>query len=535
MNNEISNFLYLTKTYLENANIYIDEDYLEINLLSNSNFPGIVSIIQILDLLKIRSSIYEIEKNKIGLDELPDTFLTMVVDLQNKNTLVIAKNKSDSIEIRFSKSVSRTVSYQEFFDHWCSLVILIDDKESYLPFLYNKVVFSFKAFMYYSFFIFLVYFFIKLNPSLYCFYHFILSLFGLFISYLIYSSEVGYKFHIINKICTPFKKSNCEEVVNSKGGVIFKKIKLSDLSLVYFFSLAITTCMMKYFDINSSGLLTILNILTIPLIFYSLFYQLRVLKKWCPLCMIIITILLIQIVITNGDVSNRALQFNIESIYTFLVMSLFSCIGFNYYKKQVYLRQELKDIKIKHNKFKQNFSLFHSALSSSKVLTLFDSEIEEIVVGNKDSKLNITIVINPLCDECGKTHLILNEIIQKHYDEITLTIRFYLFYDDVNDVEFLISNYLLNIYKLKGENVFLEKMNGMFECNDKDKWISEETKDTLLEKSEGFIIEKEWCNQNEINFTPAIVINNHLFPSDLYEIADLDFFIEDLIDLNQTQ
>jgi hypothetical protein len=41
--------------------------------------------------------------------------------------------------------------------------------------------------------------------------------------------------------------------------------------------------------------------------------------------------------------------------------------------------------------------------------------------------------------------------------------------------------------------------------------------------------EREWCEMNNINFTPEILINGKSFPKE-YDRADLQYFINDLID-----
>jgi len=40
--------------------------------------------------------------------------------------------------------------------------------------------------------------------------------------------------------------------------------------------------------------------------------------------------------------------------------------------------------------------------------------------------------------------------------------------------------------------------------------------------------QREWCMNNQINFTPALFINGKKYPSE-YEFEHLRFFIEDLV------
>ena len=45
---------------------------------------------------------------------------------------------------------------------------------------------------------------------------------------------------------------------------------------------------------------------------------------------------------------------------------------------------------------------------------------------------------------------------------------------------------------------------------------------------------RKWCLDNQINFTPALLINGQEFPKE-YERSDIGYFIEDLIETNQAQ
>jgi len=41
-------------------------------------------------------------------------------------------------------------------------------------------------------------------------------------------------------------------------------------------------------------------------------------------------------------------------------------------------------------------------------------------------------------------------------------------------------------------------------------------------------IHRKWCSINDVNYTPASILNNQFFPKS-YEIKDLPLFIQDII------
>src|SRR5690606_14479983 len=109
---------------------------------------------------------------------------------------------------------------------------------------------------------------------------------GLYISYLLVKEKVGYHSPSVLSVCTSLPNSNCNDVINSKGGNITKEVSLADASLLYFLILLIS-----YIFWQNNFAITGLLLLGIPVGVFSLYYQGVVLKKWCPLCIGIVIIL----------------------------------------------------------------------------------------------------------------------------------------------------------------------------------------------------------------------------------------------------
>ena len=69
-----------------------------------------------------------------------------------------------------------------------------------------------------------------------------------------------------------------------------------------------------------------------------------------------------------------------------------------------------------------------------------------------------------------------------------------------------------DIYKGMETNLWLKKWE---KCNEKEVQIE------ILKR------ERNWCIENNINFTPELLINGQSFPKE-YDRSDLVYFIEDL-------
>ena len=208
--------------------------------------------------------------------------------------------------------------------------------------------------------------------------------------------------------------------------------------------------------------------------------------------------------------------------------------------KQNYLKiKTLKPVLINQRKlevsqweyfqFKRNSEIFNFLLKSTKVVDTVIKNTLEITFGKKNALIQITVITNPVCNSCKQTHRILSEILESNSIEINLTIRFNVNTTIIEENKGLeIANELIEIYKTKGEEDCKTALDEIYSKSSPDDWLKKwkepikENHFDILEK------EREWCIENNINFTPAVFINGYLFPKE-YKFSDLHFFIENII------
>src|SRR6202012_5749326 len=79
------------------------------------------------------------------------------------------------------------------------------------------------------------------------------------------------------------KKSSCNAILSSGAPKIFKWLTWSEVGFFYFAG----TWLLPLFGGHSCAILqmlAVLNIISLPYTFYSIYYQARVAKEWCVLC-----------------------------------------------------------------------------------------------------------------------------------------------------------------------------------------------------------------------------------------------------------
>lgn len=115
--------------------------------------------------------------------------------------------------------------------------------------------------------------------------------------------ELGFEDDQVQKICNSSENSSCNEVIKSAGGKIINSFSLSDLALAYFGSSFLLNMFISDFYLSFS--LLILSILSVFVIGYSLYYQKFTVKRWCFLCLGIVSVLFVQCIISFLSYNNN--------------------------------------------------------------------------------------------------------------------------------------------------------------------------------------------------------------------------------------
>ena len=183
-------------------------------------------------------------------------------------------------------------------------------------------------------------------------------------------------------------------------------------------------------------------------------------------------------------------------------------------------------MKIEHYKFKRNFNLFSSLLNQAKQITI-PNNLDNIVLGNLNSNLEITVITNPFCGHCKSVHFLIEDILRKT-DNIKINIIFNVNTNIISSDSAMVSNRLLELYHEESQETLLKAMDDIYESPKAKEWLvkwdkcnNEDHYFTMLKQ------QKDWCQVNDINFTPELLINGKSYPKE-YIRKDLTLFLEDL-------
>lgn len=511
----------LVQNLLKKNSISFDKEELAFQIQSHPSYPSLHAITGVLDHFNIENVAADVPVNSETLLQLPQCFIAQINGDHGQDLIVAERKKMDYI-IYDSENKKTKLSENEFLNKFTGIIVAVEKTEDYQTAKNNSKLVKTIGFSLLS--VFALFFVFNNSTSWYNTFYFLLSITGVVISIAIIKQELGLKTSIGDAFCSGADdKKDCDAVLTSKGAEILKGYKLSDFSMLYFMGLSLLT----FAQISNPVISYTISLLAIPITLYSLYYQYAIVKKWCLLCLSIVGVLWLQAlapVLTNNYINS----FILTDFVTLGLVASFTWLAWNYIKPLFTEVQELKKEKIASVKFKRNYALFDSLLQKSPQLNTQLTDSKEIIFGNHNSNLELTIVTNPFCGHCKPVHTHVDEILRRYHNNIKIKVRFNVNVEDKDSDVVKITSRLLEIYNTKGEKECLLAMDAIYEGQKPTAWLkkwgecsNKEVYTSELEK------EKDWCTENAINFTPEILINGKSFPKE-YNRTDLILFIEDL-------
>lgn len=522
---------YILKKLIVKNNIAINSDELKLQISSHPSYPSLHALTGVLDHFGILNVAMRVDASEAILSKMPSSFIAQVAT-DNGDDLVLVEKKKAHFNIVFNSKKNKTLTEVEFLNQWNGIIVAIEKDENVQETGQNHFTTAAKWYLVLSSAIFICYLAYSIS-SLFVVAHLLLSIIGLVLSVIIVTHELGMPSSVTNSFCNFSEKTSCDAVLNSKGALIFGQIKLSDLSIVTFMGYCLCWVLTFVSGNFNFSILPMVSLLAFPFILYSVYYQYAVVKKWCPLCLAIASVLLIQfaIVILNDFSASIAFDWNATLLFA---ISLFSCSSIWSILKPILIKKEsLAKLEIEHYKFKKNFILFNALFSESKSLQSFHQIPEEIVFGNPKASIELVIVTSPFCYYCKQAHHDIEKILKQGRNEIKVTIRFNVSIENKDNDLYKIASRLIEIYNIEGETACLKAMAAAYQkdANLKE-WLQNHESNTNNSYDPVLKSQESWCRDNAINFTPALYINQKNFPNE-YDRTDLIYFIDDLIEQQQ--
>lgn len=355
----------------------------------------------------------------------------------------------------------------------------------------------------------------------------LLILFGCFVTAILLWHEIDEYNPALNQICQPSKKVNCSRVLSSKAANIFK-ISWSSLGFTYFLGSLLTMMITGMYNKSVLEVLSWVNVLTLPYLIFSIYYQWHVVKQWCLLCLVVQGLLLFQFIVAFAGGFHDLLFIEEMPFDSFL--AVFFTYIFVFLITQILMRV-LMESKVNGQKalnlqrLKHNRQIFETLLSRGRVIDRSTAGLG-ITLGNPNAKYQLVKVCNPYCGPCSNAHPIVDDLLYSNYD-LQVQIIFTA-HGNKDDIMTPPVQHLLAIAK-RGDELLIRKSLDDWYLPQKKNYNTFAAKypniGMLEDQNEKIRSMRAWCDAVDISFTPTFFLNGRQLP-DLYEIKDLRYLLD---------
>lgn len=344
----------------------------------------------------------------------------------------------------------------------------------------------------------------------------IVNIIGIFVSYLLVQKHMHIHSEYGDKICSLFKKTDCNDVLESEAAKLLGVIGWSEIGLGYF----VSNLIFIIFTPQLILYMNIINICVLPYSFWSIWYQGWKAKQWCPLCLIV-QVLLWAIFIVNIIFGNVVMPvLNIPNLFSFGCIYLIPLLIINLCVPRLSKISKIVQITQEMNSLKANDKLFIPLLKEQQYFEVKKST-SSIMFGNPEANILITILTNPHCNPCAKMHFRVEKLLEQT-NNLCVQYIFSSFEERLySSNKFLIAAFLKN--KLgETQKIYTDWFEkGKFE---KEEFFQKynmdiENDDVQME----FQHHNQWIEETKISATPTILVMGYKLPEN-YKIEDLRHF-----------
>jgi len=343
---------------------------------------------------------------------------------------------------------------------------------------------------------------------------------GLFVTVMLLMQSIDANNPLIQRLCTG-KNNDCNAILSSKAAKISEELSWSEAGFFYFAG----TWLALLFNSGHPGImamLALLNLISLPYTFYSIYYQWRVAGQWCIFCCTVLVLLWAEFFALLPSLVNGIQMPGLREWSALLICLALPVLAWILIKPWLSQAQEIQPLKQQLHAFKFNTELFNKMLAGEAKYALPEEE-NSIIIGNREAEHIITMVSNPFCQPCSKAHKTLDEWLANRAD-IKLQLIFSAGSDERNP-KARVAHHLMALQSNQNDSSLKKALNDWYEQKYKDyeSWaksypVRGYESHSALEK------QREWCTLVEIKSTPAIFINGRRLPQN-YQPEDIKYFI----------
>jgi uncharacterized membrane protein len=508
-----------TYQYLKAIGAKVTEETVEETLKNHPNYPSLLATSDAFNEWKIENVAARITPEQLG--ELPTPFLTHLY-VDGGIFALVKSVKNDAVEWTHTKEGFKRDKTEDFLKKWNGVVLMAEintdsgeknftenNKKEILSNLRTPVLLLGATL--------LVIFVFYYNFSTDWHYNAILltKLAGVIISSLLLWQSIDKNNPFIKNLCQAGGKANCNAILSSNAAQATTWLSWSEVGFFYFTGGFIALLL------NPASTFTLWGLGGCALFytFWSIYYQAFVAKQWCPLCLTVQGLFVVEFLININFISELGKYLQLMTVSDFLAP--LSGVGvavlfWVFIKPFLQKSQQVVPLKNDLKRFKNNPNLFLSLLEKQAEMPFVPTNMHTINFGNPNAKHTLTMVTNTFCQPCAKTHKIIEELLESN-ENLNCQVVF-LASNMADDKRGIVAKLILSL----PIHQQAEALHQWYENEERsiEKWQKQlgviENKNTESTISQHQV----WCETAKIEATPTLYLDGFKMP-ELYRLWDL--------------
>ncbi|RPE12276.1 vitamin K epoxide reductase [Chitinophaga lutea] len=355
----------------------------------------------------------------------------------------------------------------------------------------------------------------------------LLALGGVSVGFLLLWYELDQHNPALQQICGIGKKTNCGAILQS-GAATIGGVSWSVIGFSYFAGNLLLLLFGGLQNIQALAVLGWLSMLALPYVFFSLYYQWRIARQWCVLCLCAQAILVLQSVIFIA--SGWPGAFPVAEIGPGWIPLVLLAYGAPFMAVNALLpvfkkAKESKENKDNLQRLKHNPQIFDALLVKQKRMAVPPDGLG-IVLGNPAAPHKIIKVCNPYCGPCARAHAPIEELLENN-PNVQLQIIFTASNREGDTAAAPVKHLLAISEQSKGnEEVIKKGLDDWYlaDIKDYEKFAAKHPISGESKQEHKIDAMRRWCEETGISFTPTFFVNGYQLP-DIYSAGDLKHFL----------
>ena len=366
---------------------------------------------------------------------------------------------------------------------------------------------------------------------------YILYLAGLAVSLMLLWYDIDKRNPLLQKVCTGLAKTNCNAILNSTASKLFGWLSWSEIGFAYFTGglLLLALPAQAPWAIYWLGLLGA-TALVYPL--FSIYYQWRVAKQWCMLCLAVQAILVlqaaalwmggwVQLKFTDGSLFTPFFPLNLHLFLLLATAYILPLLAWLSLKPWLLRHQTALREQRAYRRLKFNPEVFTNLLQKQKAMASAPQGLG-IVLGAAHAANTLVKVCNPYCGPCSKAHPRIEELLHRHAN-LQVQILF-MVPNAPGDKLHTAASHLMAIARTATGQAQVQQA--------LDDWYMPPKKDyeafaakypmngAVAVAAPAITAMEQWSKANDIRYTPTLFFNGHELPAE-YDLEDLTYFLQE--------